>query len=111
MNWSSPNQSAPRRCQLEPRDEWIRRTLAIAGQGDAINVKSVGREGGRGIRRLIAELVENRLQIAAIWSKREYSGSRTIRLTVPEMHAVGSTSGDRDNIVDSDGGVVRGMAL
>ena len=38
----------------------------IAAQGHAVNVKSGGREGGRGIRRLLAELVEDRIQLAAI---------------------------------------------
>lgn len=52
----------------------------IAAEGHAINVKSGGREGGRGIRRLIAELVEDRIQLAAIRSKHEYAHSSSIRL-------------------------------
>ena len=52
----------------------------IAKQGHAINTKSGGREGGRGIRRLLSELVEDRIQLAAIRSKHEYGRCDTIRL-------------------------------
>jgi len=52
----------------------------IARQGHVINTKSGGREGGRGIRRLLAELVEDRIQLAAIRSKHEYARCRILRL-------------------------------
>jgi ATP-dependent Clp protease ATP-binding subunit ClpA len=64
----------------------------IAAQGQAINVKSGGREGGRGIRRLIAELVEDRIQLAAIRSKAGYARCRTIRLTLKASAATNESS-------------------
>ena len=57
----------------------------IAAQGHAVNVKSGGREGGRGIRRLIADLVEDRIQNTAIRSKHDYARCRTIRLTIARL--------------------------
>ena len=56
----------------------------IARQGHAINTKSGGREGGRGIRRLLAELVEDRIQLAAIKSKHDYARCHTLRLNLNE---------------------------
>jgi ATP-dependent Clp protease ATP-binding subunit ClpA len=64
----------------------------IAVQGQAINLKSGGREGGRGIRRLIAELVEDRIQLAAIRSKADYARCRTIRLTLKASAAANESS-------------------
>jgi ATP-dependent Clp protease ATP-binding subunit ClpA len=68
----------------------------IARQGYAINTKSGGREGGRGIRRLLAELVEDRIQLAAIKSKHDYARCHTLRLglngTSPEIPASSNPS-------------------
>ena len=64
----------------------------IAAQGQAINLKSGGREGGRGIRRLIADLVEDRIQLAAIRSKHDYGRSRTIRLNLKATAATNENS-------------------
>ncbi len=74
----------------------------IAREGHAINTKSGGREGGRGIRRLLAELVEDRVQLAAIRSKHEYSTCRTLRLDLTGSSQKTNTSSDSStNIVVS----------
>lgn len=69
----------------------------IARQGTALNDKSAGREGGRGIRRLVADLVEDPIQRAALRSKPAYVRCDTIRLEL--CHKGGAAGGDaeRDN--------------
>src|SRR5258708_31498789 len=62
---------------IEVPDELI---INIARQGCSINEKSGGREGGRGIRRLIADQIEDRIQRAAVCAKSDYTRCRTIRL-------------------------------
>ncbi|MFN0054920.1 MAG: AAA family ATPase [Planctomycetales bacterium] len=52
----------------------------IAKRGRELNERSNGREGGRGIRRLIDDLVEDRIQRAATGARQEYTRCRTIEL-------------------------------
>jgi ATP-dependent Clp protease ATP-binding subunit ClpA len=58
--------------------------LDIARKGAQLNDKSGGREGGRGIRRLIDDLIEDRIQRAAAGDRRAYGECRTIRLALIE---------------------------
>ncbi|MBI3864167.1 MAG: ATP-dependent Clp protease ATP-binding subunit, partial [Planctomycetia bacterium] len=54
----------------------------IARQGQRLNEKSGGREGGRGIRRLITDLIEDRIQRAAADAKHEYRNCHAIVVTL-----------------------------
>ncbi len=71
----------------------------IACQGHAINTKSGGREGGRGIRRLLAELVEDRIQLAAIKSKHDYARCQTLRLVYRPIESSTMPAGASPEII------------
>jgi ATP-dependent Clp protease ATP-binding subunit ClpA len=59
----------------------------IAREGNEINIKSNGREGGRGIRRLISELIEDQIQQAAIRSRNDYQRATVIHLDLRKPEA------------------------
>jgi ATP-dependent Clp protease ATP-binding subunit ClpC len=66
----------------------------IAREGHVMNEKSGGREGGRGIRRLIDDLVEDPIQRAAIRSKSNYTRCHTIRLGLQQTSSLDGAPGD-----------------
>ncbi|MBS0266553.1 MAG: ATP-dependent Clp protease ATP-binding subunit [Planctomycetes bacterium] len=75
----------------------------IARQGHEINTKSNGREGGRGIRRLISELIEDQIQQAAIRARSVYQRATIIQLNLRDREIDSATppiSNGVENVAD-----------
>lgn len=66
----------------------------IARRGHELDEQSGGREGGRGIRRLIDDLIEDRIQKAAVRAKREYAAARTIELCMEQPPVIPAAAGE-----------------